>query len=172
MSRGPVDVDRQSADKAYMWKQRTDATESTDHLTESPETPAPVADTSAQAATAAPTPVSTGSKSATLGHSVVVKGELTGEEDLTIEGRVDGTIKSRQHAVVIGQQATVKAQIFAQDVVVLGKVVGDITASTKIEISAQGSVEGNLVAPAVAIAEGATFRGSIDMSRESAESAA
>ena len=85
---------------------------------------------------------------------------------------MDGTIELRQHSVVIGQQATVNAQIFAQDVVVLGKVFGDITASIKIEIGAQGSVEGDLVAPAVAIAEGATFRGSIDMSRESAESAA
>jgi cytoskeletal protein CcmA (bactofilin family) len=155
-----------------MWKQRTDSTESTDHLTESPETPASVADISEQPAPAAPTPVSRGSKSATLGPSVVIKGELSGEEDLRIEGRVDGTIELRQHSVVIGQQATVNAQIFAQDVVVLGKVFGDITASIKIEIGAQGSVEGDLVAPAVAIAEGATFRGSIDMSRESAESAA
>ena len=155
-----------------MWKQRTDSTESTDHLTESPETPASVADISALPAPAAPTPVSRGSKSATLGPSVVIKGELSGEEDLRIEGRVDGTIELRQHSVVIGQQATVNAQIFAQDVVVLGKVFGDITASIKIEIGAQGSVEGDLVAPTVAIAEGATFRGSIDMSRESAESAA
>jgi len=89
-----------------------------------------------------------------------------------IEGRVEGTIESKQHAVVIGQQAAVKAQILAKDVVVLGKVVGDITASTKIEIRPQGRVEGDLVAPAVAIAEGATFRGSIDMSQQSAESAA
>ena len=158
---------------AYMWK-RTDATDSTD-VAQSSETassgvdpvqPPPAAPVST------PTPVSPARTSATLGHSVVIKGDLTGQEDLTIEGRVEGTIESKQHSVVIGQQAAIKAQIFAKDVVVLGKVVGDITASTKIEIRPQGKVEGDLVAPAVAIAEGATFRGSIDMSHQSAESAA
>ena len=158
---------------AYMWK-RTDTTESTD-VAPSSETASPGANPvqpppAAPAAT--PTPVSPARTSATLGHSVVIKGDLTGQEDLTIEGRVEGTIESKQHSVVIGQQAAIKAQIFAKDVVVLGKVVGDITASTKIEIRPQGKVEGDLVAPAVAIAEGATFRGSIDMSHQSAESAA
>ena len=155
-----------------MWK-RNDIPESTD-ATPSATTPAPVASTPSPAPVAAPAPapVSSESRSATLGHSVVINGELTGEEDLTIEGRVDGSIKSRQHSVIIGQQAVIKAQIFAKDVVVLGNVVGDITASAKIEIRPQGSVEGDLVSPAVAIAEGATFRGSIDMSKDAAKSAA
>ena len=156
---------------ADMWK-RTDTTESTD-VAEASETRSPQVDPVQPAAAAAPpTPVASERTSATLGHSVVIKGDLTGQEDLMIEGRVEGTIESKQHSVVIGQQAAVKAQILAKDVVVLGKVVGDITASTKIEIRPQGRVEGDLVAPAVAIAEGATFRGSIDMSQQSAESAA
>ena len=70
----------------------------------------------------APAPQSTHSDSARIGQSVVITGEITGSEDLTIEGRVDGTIESRQHTVVIGQQATVKAQIFAKEVVIVGKV--------------------------------------------------
>ena len=170
----PLKVRPPSSDMAYMWK-RTDATEST-HVAESAETATsqvnPVQSPSATPAVSAPTPVSSARTSVTLGHSVVIKGDLTGQEDLTIEGRVEGTIESKQHSVVIGQQAAITAQIFAKDVVVLGKVVGDITASTKIEIRPQGKVEGALVAPAVTIAEGATFRGSIDMSHQSAESAA
>ena len=102
----------------------------------------------------------------------MITGQVSGGEDLTIDGRVEGTIESRQHTVVIGQQATVKAQIFAKNVTVLGKVVGNITAGSKIEIREQGSVEGDLVSPSVAIAEGATFRGAIDMTQEKAESAA
>ena len=110
--------------------------------------------------------------SARLGESVVITGEISGSEDLTIEGRVDGTVESRKHTVVIGHQATVKAQIFAKEVVVLGKVVGNISATSKVEIRENGTVEGDLVSPSVAIAEGATFRGSIDMTRDSAENAA
>ena len=158
---------------ADMWK-RTDTTESIS-VAEASEPRSPKVNPiqpPATEAVQAPPPVSSAHNSATLGHSVVIKGALTGQEDLMIEGRVEGTIESKQHAVVIGQQAAVKAQILAKDVVVLGKVVGDITASTKIEIRPQGRVEGDLVAPAVAIAEGATFRGSIDMSQQSAESAA
>jgi len=158
---------------ADMWK-RTDPTESTS-VGEASETRSPrvnpVQPPPAEAVETPP-PVSSAHNSATLGHSVVIKGDLTGQEDLMIEGRVEGTIESKQHSVVIGQQAAVKARILAKDVVVLGKVVGDITASTKIEIRPQGRVEGDLVAPAVVIAEGATFRGSIDMSQQSAESAA
>ena len=158
---------------ADMWK-RTDTTESTS-VAEAPETRSPQVNPvqpPPAGAVQTPSPVSSAHNSATLGHSVVIKGNLTGQEDLVIEGRVEGTIESKQHSVVIGQQAAVKAQILAKDVVVLGKVVGDITAGTKIEIRPQGRVEGDLVAPAVAIAEGATFRGSIDMSQKSAESAA
>ena len=176
MFRGPDSLKerRSSSDMAYMWK-RTD-TESND-VAESSE-PAPTRvnpvqpPPAAATATAAAKPVSSAHTSATLGRSVVIKGDLRGQEDLTIEGQVEGTIESKQHSVVIGPQAAIKAQIFAKDVVVLGKVEGDITASTKIEIRPQGKVEGDLVAPAVAIAEGATFRGSIDMSHQSAESAA
>ena len=119
-----------------------------------------------------PTPAPSTNGSARLGQSVVITGESTESEDLTIEGRVDGTVESRQHTVVIGHQATVKAQVFAKEVVVLGKVIGNITATTKVEIRENGTVEGDLTSPSVAIAEGATFRGSIDMTRNTAENAA
>jgi cytoskeletal protein CcmA (bactofilin family) len=120
----------------------------------------------------APSPAPSTNGSDRLGQSVVITGEITGNEDLTIEGRVDGTVESRQHTVVIGHQANVKSHIFAKEVVVLGKVIGNITATTKVEIRENGTVEGDLTSPSVAIAEGATFRGSIDMTRNTAESAA
>ena len=101
--------------------------------------------------------------SAILGQSIVITGEIKGNEDLTIEGRVEGTIESKQHFVTIGPKATAKVEIFAKNVVVLGKVDGNITASDKVEIRPKGTVKGDIVSPTVAIAEGAMFRGSIDM---------
>ena len=131
--------------------------------------------TSSFSAPPAPAPTTSNplAGSARIGQSVVITGEITGSEDLTIEGRVDGTVESRQHTIVIGQQAMVKAQVLAKEVIVLGQVVGNITATGKIELRENGTVEGDLTSPTVAIAEGATFRGSIDMTRQkSAENAA
>jgi cytoskeletal protein CcmA (bactofilin family) len=101
-----------------------------------------------------------------IGKSVVIKGELTGSEDLTVEGYVDGTIELKDHVLTIGPHGRIKAEIFAKAVVVLGQVTGNVTASEKVDIRDNGSVEGNLVAPRVAIAEGAHFRGSVDMQRK------
>ena len=136
-----------------------------------PTTPRQAPEARAPQEPVAPKPSAPASTSARLGESVVITGEISGSEDLTIEGRVDGTVESRKHTVVIGHQATVKAQIFAKEVVVLGKVIGNVTATSKVEIRENGTVEGDLVSPSVAIAEGATFRGSIDMTRDSAEHA-
>jgi cytoskeletal protein CcmA (bactofilin family) len=98
-----------------------------------------------------------------IGKSVVIKGELNGSEDLTVEGYVDGTIELKEHVLTIGPHGRIKAKIFAKAVIVLGKVTGDVTASDKVDIRDNGSVEGNIIAPRVAIAEGAHFRGSVDM---------
>ena len=100
-----------------------------------------------------------------IGKSVVIKGELNGSEDLTIEGQVDGKIELRQHELTIGPNGKIKAQVFAKSVVVLGEVTGNISATDKVHIRDNGSVDGDLVAPRVAIAEGAHFRGTIDMQR-------
>ena len=100
-----------------------------------------------------------------LGKSVVIKGELNGSEDLTIEGRVEGKIELRQHVLTIGPNGTVDAEVFAKAVVVMGEVTGNITAAEKINIRENGSVDGDISAPRVAIVEGAQFRGSIDMQR-------
>jgi len=100
---------------------------------------------------------------ANIGKSVVIKGELTGSEDLAVEGNVDGTIELRDNVLTIGVNGHIKAKVFARLVIVLGKITGDVTASEKVDIRDGGSVEGDVVSPRVAIAEGAHFRGSIDM---------
>ena len=101
-----------------------------------------------------------------IGKSVVIKGELNGSEDLTIEGHVEGTIQLREHVLTIGPNGRIKAQVFAKAVIVLGEVTGNVTASDKVDIRDNGSVDGDIVAPRVAIAEGAHFRGSVDMQRK------
>jgi cytoskeletal protein CcmA (bactofilin family) len=100
-----------------------------------------------------------------IGKSVVIKGELTGSEDLTIEGHVEGKIELRQNVLTIGPNGRIKAQVFAKSVVILGEVTGNVTASEKVDLRDNGSVDGDIAAPRVAIAEGAHFRGSIDMQR-------
>jgi cytoskeletal protein CcmA (bactofilin family) len=101
-----------------------------------------------------------------IGKSVVIKGELNGSEDLTIEGHVEGTIQLRDHVLTIGPNGRIKAQVFAKAVIVLGEVTGNVTASEKVDIRDNGSVDGDIVSPRVAIAEGAHFRGSVDMQRK------
>jgi len=100
-----------------------------------------------------------------IGKSVVIKGELTGSEDLTIDGHVEGKIELRQNVLTIGPNGRIKAQVFAKSVVILGEVTGNVTASEKVDLRDNGSVDGDIAAPRVAIAEGAHFRGSIDMQR-------
>lgn len=98
-----------------------------------------------------------------IGKSVIIKGELSGSEDLTIEGKVDGEVELPDHVLTVGPNGRINAQIFAKVVVVMGNVTGNITASEKINIRENGTVEGDIVAPTIAISEGAQFRGSIDM---------
>jgi cytoskeletal protein CcmA (bactofilin family) len=103
-----------------------------------------------------------------IGKSVVIKGELNGSEDLTIEGQVEGKIELRQNVLTIGPNGRIKAQVFAKSVIVLGEVTGNVTATDKVDIRDNGSVDGDIAAPRVAIAEGAHFRGSIDMQKAGA----
>jgi cytoskeletal protein CcmA (bactofilin family) len=100
-----------------------------------------------------------------IGKSVVIKGELSGSEDLTIEGHVEGRIELRENILTIGPNGKIRAEIFAKAVIVLGEVVGNVTASEKVDIRDNGSVDGDITSPRVAIAEGAHFRGSVDMQR-------
>ena len=104
-----------------------------------------------------------------IGKSIFIRGELSGNEDLTIEGHVEGKIELRQNVLTIGPNGRIKAQVFAKSVVILGEVTGNVTASEKVDLRDNGSVDGDIAAPRVAIAEGAHFRGSIDMQRAGAK---
>src|SRR5688572_12887911 len=110
-------------------------------------------------------PSSPSKEHAHIGKSVVVKGALSASEDMTIDGLVEGTIELRQSVLTIAPNGKIMAKILAKAVVVLGHVHGNITAIEKIDIKDSGSVDGDLIAPRVAISEGAHFRGSIDMQR-------
>ena len=107
-----------------------------------------------------------------IGQSVEIRGTLTGNEDLTIEGMVDGKILVKDHALTIGANGRITAEVHAKTVIVVGQIVGNITADDKVEIAPSGSVHGDLRAPRVALADGSSFKGSIDMSRGSAAPAA
>jgi cytoskeletal protein CcmA (bactofilin family) len=100
-----------------------------------------------------------------IGKSIVIKGELNGSEDLTIEGQVEGRVELRENILTIGPNGKIRAEVFAKSVIVLGDVTGNVTASEKVDIRDNGSVDGDITSPRVAIAEGAHFRGSVDMQR-------
>jgi cytoskeletal protein CcmA (bactofilin family) len=104
-----------------------------------------------------------------IGKSVVIKGELNGSEDLTIEGQVEGKIELKEHVLTIGSNGKIQAEVFAKALIVLGEVNGNIAASEKVDIRDGGSVDGDIVSPRIAIAEGAHFRGSVDMQRKSVQ---
>ena len=97
-----------------------------------------------------------------IGKSVIFKGEFVGSEDMTIDGRVEGTIEVRDHGLTFGPDADIRADVVAQSVIVRGSVTGKITASHKVEVCETGSVEGDIISPRLAMAEGAVVRGRID----------
>jgi cytoskeletal protein CcmA (bactofilin family) len=103
-----------------------------------------------------------------IGQSIHIKGELTGNEDLTIEGKVEGKVFLKDHNLTIGANGKITAEIQAKTVMVVGEVVGNITADDKVEVAATGSTRGDIVAPRVVLADGAKFKGSIDMDRKPA----
>lgn len=101
-----------------------------------------------------------------IGQSVQIKGELTGNEDLTIEGKIDGKIVLKDHNLTIGANGRITAEIQAKTILVIGEVIGNIIADDKVEIAPNGSMKGDIVAPRVVLADGARFKGSIDMERK------
>ena len=98
-----------------------------------------------------------------VGPSITIKGEVTGEEDLLIQGKVEGTINLKDQEVSVGQSGEVTADVNARVVKIDGKVTGDISGTEKVVISQSGNVRGNIVAPRVTLEDGAIFKGSIDM---------
>jgi cytoskeletal protein CcmA (bactofilin family) len=98
-----------------------------------------------------------------LGKSVVIKGELSGSEDLTLSGQMEGSIKLPAHTLTIGSDADIKAEISATTVVIIGAVTGNVTAGNKVEIQATGSVVGDISSPKLVIADGGRLHGAVEM---------
>jgi cytoskeletal protein CcmA (bactofilin family) len=105
----------------------------------------------------------TTSDQATIGKSLVIKGEVTGSESLYIDGRVEGSINLSGNRVTIGRNGVVAANISAREIVVLGKVRGNLTASDRVDIRSDGSLTGDVVAARISIEDGAFFKGGIDI---------
>jgi cytoskeletal protein CcmA (bactofilin family) len=105
-----------------------------------------------------------GEGSARLGKSVVISGEVKGSEDLTIDGRVEGTISLSDSRLTIGATATVNADLTAKDVVIHGRVHGNVVATGRVELRAGATMEGDIQAMRLAIEDNAVFRGKVDLS--------
>jgi len=101
---------------------------------------------------------------ASIGPSIHFKGELTGEEGLIIDGRVEGTIDLKGNQLIIGNNGNIKADVFAQTIIVNGSLTGELYGKERVHISKTGKVQGNIFSPRVSLEDGAKFKGSIDMS--------
>ena len=98
-----------------------------------------------------------------IGQSILVQGELSGSEDLTIDGQVQGKISLKDHNLTIGSHGRIKAEVVAKRVTILGQVQGNVIATDKVEIQEGGRLEGDITSPRIAIADGAHFLGKVDM---------
>jgi cytoskeletal protein CcmA (bactofilin family) len=148
-----------------MWKPTNQpATPGRPSEPERPTTSMPTTAPMASEPAAAPRPVvTTTSDQATIGKSLVIKGEVTGSESLYIDGRVEGSINLSGNRVTVGRNGVVSANINAREIVVLGKVRGNLTASDRVDIRSDGSLTGDVVAARISIEDGAFFKGGIDI---------
>ena len=163
-------VDRHSnrgKDFLPMWKPTNQPTSpSRPGEPERPAMPASSVPSMSEPAAAAPRTAATTTTTAdqaTIGKSLVIKGEVTGSESLYIDGRVEGSINLSGNRVTVGRNGVVAANINAREIVVLGKVRGNLTASDRVDIRSDGSLTGDVVAARISIEDGAFFKGGIDI---------
>ena len=110
-------------------------------------------------------PQTGGTNVATIGKSIIIKGDLSGDEDLIIEGKVEGRVQLPNNQITVGADGRITADIEAKAIVVVGQTAGNLIASQRLEVQATGSVEGDITAPRLQIQEGATVNGSISMTK-------
>lgn len=133
-----------------MWRKSDNEPEPTSH---SPSPSSPPRRSSARS----------GGERAIIGPSISIQGDVTGEEDLVVQGRVEGKIDLKQHNVTIGKEGRVKADIFGRLIQVEGEVRGNLFGDEQIVVAGSGQVVGNITAPRVSLEDGCRFKGSIDM---------
>jgi cytoskeletal protein CcmA (bactofilin family) len=140
-----------------------------------PQRPTPIASPSFEAPAATPARPTTAAaavpsgEQATIGKSLIVKGEVSGSESLYIDGKVEGAINLPGNRVTIGRNGQVAANILAREIVVLGKVRGNCQASDRVDIRSEGSLTGDVIAARISIEDGAFFKGGIDIRKPGAE---
>ena len=100
---------------------------------------------------------------ATIGRSVVIKGEVSGTESLYIDGRIEGNVNFAEHRVTIGRNGSVAANISAREVVILGKVQGNIQCTDRLDIRSEGSLTGDVVTQRISVEDGAVLKGSVQV---------
>jgi cytoskeletal protein CcmA (bactofilin family) len=100
---------------------------------------------------------------ATIGRSVVIKGEVSGTESLYVDGRIEGTVNFAEHRVTVGRNGSVAANISAREVVILGKVQGNIQCSDRLDIRSEGALTGDVVTQRISVEDGAILKGSVQV---------
>src|SRR3954462_10939522 len=100
---------------------------------------------------------------ATIGRSLVIKGEVSGSESLYVDGRIEGTINLNDNRVTIGRNGVVAANITAREVVIMGKVTGNIECTDRVDIRSEGSLTGDIVSRRISVEDGALLRGSVQL---------
>jgi cytoskeletal protein CcmA (bactofilin family) len=100
---------------------------------------------------------------ATIGRSITIRGEVTGDEDLLIQGRVEGSVNLKQHSVTVGPEGEVTADITGKVITIEGRVQGNLSAEEQVILRGSATVEGDIAAPRVVLDDGARFRGGVDM---------
>ena len=123
------------------------------------------ADTSRERAAAQPDakqPIDERRMAAWIGKSLLVQGKVISTEDLTIDGRVEGTIELGNHSLTIGVGAAIQADLVAQTIIISGAVTGNIKASVKVDLRSTGSVDGDITSPVLLMADGAVIMGKVE----------
>ena len=100
---------------------------------------------------------------ATIGRTVVIKGEVSGNESLYIDGRIEGSVTFKDHRVTVGRNGVVQANISAREVVIMGKVTGNVECSDRVDIRSEGTLNGDVVSARISVEDGAMLRGSVQL---------
>jgi cytoskeletal protein CcmA (bactofilin family) len=155
----PSQQDRKGIILSAMWKPNQSPGSVVPNSTPEPVRPLPPAPSS-EPINRAP---ATTSDQATLGKGLIIKGEITGTESLFIDGKVEGSINLPGNRVTVGRNGQVAASIIAREIVILGKIRGNVSASDRVDIRAEGALTGDVAAARISIEDGAFFKGGIDI---------
>lgn len=118
-------------------------------------------------ADAAPKPIARSREPATIGPTIRINGDVAGEEDVIVQGRIEGTVTLRENVLVVGKEGQINATVDARIINVEGRMEGDLHGNEQVVVHRSGNVRGNITAPRVTLEDGCKFKGSIDMDVES-----